>query len=336
MSSSKSLFMHRIQSMFLVNTILGNLRVQKKFIRENISAHLDAAKKPNDGSIEENDLKKITGYYGLAVPAILGEAFAALRGKEMTDKERLASTCQGAMTGLFDDFFDEKRLSEEELIHFIMKPESYTGNSANEKLFLHFYTTALRNAPDVQRMQERLYQVYRAQVLSKSQVGSELSYEVIKDITMRKGAESLLFYRSAFENQFKKGEEKMLYCLGGLMQLSNDIFDVYKDQQQGIQTVVTTAWKIDNVRIYFSALQEIAYAAAYKTSYDPRNIQSFLDIISLGIFSRCYVCMDQLEKLEIRSGNVFAPQKYQRKDLICDMDTTKNKWRSLRYHLKHS
>ncbi len=336
MLSNKSIIVHRLQSLLLVNSILQNLRVQKNFIRKNIEPLLVEAQSIADGSIEENDLKKITGYYGLAVPAILGEAFCALRGKAMTDKERLASTCQGAMTGLFDDFFDEQRLSEDALIDILQKPDSFHPASANEKLFLHFYTTALSNAPEIKMMQQQLYQVYRAQVLSKQQSAPGLSYEVIKDITIRKGAESLLYYRTAFEHPFKKGEEKMLFCLGGLMQLSNDIFDVYKDQQQGIHTVVTTAKHTRDVRRYFLALLEMAYEAAYKTGYDRRNIKSFMDIISLGIFSRCFVCMDQLEKLEVRTGGLFEPARYQRKDLICDMDAAFNKWRSLKYHLKHS
>ncbi len=319
----------------LVYTILQNLRVQKKFIQKNIGPYLDEARKNNDGSMEESDFKKITGYYGLAVPAILGEAFCALRGKKMTGKERMASTCQGAMTGLCDDFFDKQRLSDEALIDLMVKPELFTGNNTNEKLFLNFYKTALANAPKAQAMQEQLYKVYHAQVLSKRQASPGLSYEEIKDISLRKGAESLLYYRTAFENPYKKGEEKMLYCLGGLMQLSNDIFDVYKDQQQGIQTLVTTAKKIKDLRFLYSSLLEIAFEAAYQTKYPRRKIKRFLNIISLGIFSRCYVCMDQLEKLEARSANIFEPGKYQRKDLVCDMDTAANKWRSLKYHIRN-
>ena len=52
----------------------------------------------------------------------------------MTDKERLASTCQGAMTGLGDDFFDKQRLSEQGVKDFIEKPELFNGNTASEKL----------------------------------------------------------------------------------------------------------------------------------------------------------------------------------------------------------
>lgn len=333
-AAKNSVAMRILREPVLVSTLLQNLRLQNQFIKKNISPYLNDAKKNNDGSIEENDIKKITAYYGLAVPAILGEAFCALRGKKMTGKERLASTCQGAMTGLFDDFFDKQRLSDEGLIAFLINPGTVNANSSNEKLFLHFYTTALANAADPELMQERLYRVYHAQVLSKNQAAPGLSYTEIENITLLKGAESLLFYRTAFGNPMDAKEEKMLYSLGGLMQLGNDIFDVYKDQQQGIHTLVTTSKRTRDLRLFFSALQQIGYEVAYKTGYPRKNVKNFLRIISLGIFSRCYVCLDQLEKLEATSGNVFDPSRFGRKDLVCDMDKASNKFRSLWYHIK--
>ena len=120
------------------------------------------------------------------------------------------------------------------------------------------------------------------------------------------------------------------------MQLSNDIFDVYEDHQHGIATLVTTANNIRNLRIFFLALMQTGYAAAYETSYPKQNIKKFINIISVAVFSRCLVCLDQLEKNEKRSNNVFNPAKYKRKDLVCDMDTAGNKWKSVRYHIKYS
>ncbi len=326
-------FLQTVQQPFHV---IYNISLQKNFIQKMISPIIAEANKPADGSLDETDLKKITGYYGLAVPAVLGEAFCALRRKKMTAQERLASTCQGAMTGLFDDFFDKQRLSDKALEDLINKPDDITGTTANENLFLKFYKMALANAPLPALMQDHLSRVYLAQLLSKQQALPVLSYDILNDITIRKGAESLLFYRSVFSNPLNHKEEKMLFCLGGLMQLSNDIFDVYKDRQQGINTLVTTATKIKTLRLQYSSLLQIGIEAAFKTNYAPGNIRKFLDILSIGIFSRCYVCLDQLADTEKKYAVGFDPKLYRRTDLICDMDTAANKWKSLRYHLKLS
>lgn len=317
----------------LLYTVIKNIDRQKKFIKEHIEPVIDNAKRANDGSLDKADLKKITNYYGLAVPAILGEAFCALRGQKMTDKERLASTCQGATTGLFDDFFDKQGPGSEALKDFIEKPDQLKGNNANQQLFLDLYTIGLQNLPDPQLTLGWVYRVYKAQVESKKQADPGLSYDEIRSITLNKGGVSLLLYRTAFANQMEKAEEDMLYKLGGLMQLSNDIFDVYEDCLDGISTLITTTKKIGDIRSLFMELLKEGAAAAYQTNYPQQQVKKFLDIISISIFSRCLVCLDQLKKNEKRSNNIFTPHLYSRKELICDMDTAGNKWRSVKYYI---
>ncbi len=329
-----SSIIHTLQVPRLLYVILKNIRVQQRFLRENVDPLINDARKLNDGSLDEAACKKMTGYYGLAVPAILGEAFCALRGKKMTQAERLASTCQGATTGLFDDFFDKQNFTGEGLKQFIEDPTQSRSSNASQHLFLQLYRTGLQNMPDPKWTLSYVYRVYQAQIESKKQAVPGLSFEEIKAITLLKGAVSLLLYRTAFANPMDKAEEDMLYQLGGLMQFCNDIFDVYDDCQDGIFTLITTAKKISEIRELFLKLMKEGYVAAYRSNYPPRNIKRFLDIISIGIFSRSLVCLDQLEANEKRSGNIFMPRSYQRKDLICDMDTGKNKWRSLMYHIK--
>ncbi len=323
---SISRFLQNLQTPFIT---LSHINKQKNFIKKKIHPLLA----DNDGSLDKNDLEKISKYYGLAVPAVLGESFCTLRGEPMTEKERLASTCQGAMTGLGDDFFDKQRLSEQGVKDFIEKPDMFTGKTASEKLFLHFYKTALANAPQPAQMQQQIFKVFHAQLLSKQQDVPGLSYEVMKDITIRKGAESLLYYRTAFDHPLQNGEEKMLYCLGGLMQLSNDIFDVCKDREAGVNTLVTTATNIRSLRNYYGAVLKMGKQAALRSGYSKAYIEKFIGLLSIGIFSRCFVCLDQLEKNEKKTNGIFDVRAYRRKELICDMDTGANKFRSLRYHL---
>jgi hypothetical protein len=325
-----------LQAPGLLYAVIKNINRQKKFIEKNISPELESALKKADGSFDASDCEKITGYYGLAVPAVLGEAFCALRGEPMNERERNCTTSQGVITGLGDDFFDKQRLSDEAVKDLVENPHNFKVSTASEKLFLDFYSRVLEFAPQTSLVQHQLLRVYDAQLLSKMQARQGLVYEQIKDITLRKGAESLLFYRSVFENVMMDGEEKTLWCLGGLMQLSNDIFDVYDDYQQGISTLLTTATNIRDVRTLFLALLDIGYTAAYKTKYPRSNIKKFINIISICIFSRCLVCLDQLERNEKSSGGKFIPARYRRKDLICDMDTFLNKWRSLKYHIRYA
>ena len=319
-----------IQLPLSVSVILKQLAVQKKFLKKSIQPTLKNAQQTNDGSLDASDFNKITEYYGLAVPAILGEAFCVLHGKKMNEDERIACTAQGAMTGLFDDFFDKEHLSQER-IEQLLHEEGKLGSRSNEKLFNQFYAMALKYVPDKEQMQQTLMEVLKAQQLSKKQAGEFISANEIEEITFYKGAVSLLFYRTAFLPMPEEDEQKLIYQLGSLMQLSNDIFDVYKDSQQHIKTMVTTAVQINAVRIIFEEKLRSCYKDAYALALPRKNVEKFLSVLSLGIFSRAFVCLDQLERNERISNGRFNVEAYSRKQLICDMERISNIRRSAVY-----
>jgi hypothetical protein len=162
-----------------------------------------------------------------------------------------------------------------------------------------------------------------------------LSKEEIKRITINKGAVSVLFYRSVFTNPLTPDEEDALYQVGGLMQFGNDIFDVYKDSLNNIETLVTTTPDINDVRLMFREMARTSFNAFYRTDYPRKNIRKFLRMVSMSLCGRCYTCLDQLEKKQKLTGGVFSPKQYSRKDLVCDLDKAGNKWNSVLYHIKH-
>jgi hypothetical protein len=116
-----------------------------------------------------------------------------------------------------------------------------------------------------------------------------------------------------------------------MMQLSNDVFDVYKDREAGVRTLVTEATHINDIRSLFCATLQSLFQQ--KPIEQPTTAtRSFLSLITLGIFARTLVCLDQLEALQTQTGQRFAVQAYSRQQLICDMDTWANKLKSLRYY----
>jgi hypothetical protein len=231
-----------------INLIYKNLSRQRSYLENNIQPILSEHAKYNDGSLDASDFKKITHYYGLAVPAILGEAFCILHNKKMSEVERMAATSQGAMTGLFDDFFDKQYLSDD-MIENILNDNIASPKKSNEKLFSIFYKNALQSVPDKKKMQSALKEVYSAQLESKKQVESFIDRNEIEKITFDKGGTSLLFYRSSFLPAASAEEEKLIYDLGSIMQLANDIFDVYKDREAAVRTLVTETDSIQLIRL---------------------------------------------------------------------------------------
>lgn len=313
--------------------VYRNLKVQKHFIKQTLAPDIEKSKKENDNSLNEADFRKITHYYGFAVPAIMGEGFCLLRGKSLSERERSALTYLGALTGLFDDFFDKKELAEHYLKNLTDNPENAETSDANERLFVRFAQKALKNAFNPDALKQAAKKVYEAQILSKKQTQSALNQEEIKDITLKKGGFSILFYRSIFQEPADELEKEMLYYLGGVGQLENDIFDIYKDSVGGIKTLATTATKIQELREAYSSFMQTTFQLVYKTTSPLKNKKKFLRFIAL-IIARGFVCLDFLEKNEKKTNSAFSLKEYERQDLVCDMGTLKNNLKLINYYLK--
>lgn len=142
---------------------------------------------------------------------------------------------------------------------------------------------------------------------------------------------SLLFYHSALDEAVPESEEKMLCALGQLLQLVNDIFDVYKDRQNNIKTLVTDAHQIKNIRqTYYNLIQEII-SLLKLCPFKSKNKRLFMRFISLTII-RGLVCLDCLEKNERLTNNTFIVNDYDRNQLVCDMEMLKNFFQMIRYY----
>ncbi len=322
----------------LFKRLLRSTKLQKRFLKETVFVDIELSKQDNDSTLSEKDFRKIRGYYGFAVPALLGEGFCMLRGRAMSEKERYAITYLGALTGLFDDFFDEKNMSEAHIMDLMNTPEDRLAKNANERLFAKFYRVALQNSPDIQRVKDTALLVFNAQVNSRKQLLSTISNEEIQQITYDKGGLSLLFYRGVFQEDIDDSEKSMLYHLGAIGQLENDIFDIYKDDKNGVHTLATRTKKIKELRQTYTQLMNQTFQLVHQTRFASRNKKEFARFISF-IISRGFVALDFLEKNERNTHKTFVLRHYDKKDLICDMGKLSNSlkliWHYGKTNVKH-
>jgi len=306
---------------------------QKQFLKVTLIHDIEQSKREKDNTLTDRDYKKMTGYYGFAVPALLGEGFCMLRGRSMSVKERFAITYMGALTGLFDDFFDEQKIPEEHIMEMITMADERIANNSNERLFVKFCQVALKNAEDADLVKKIAVKVFDAQVLSRKQKLPSTELDEIKSITLKKGGLSLLFYRSIFTEPISESEERMLSLLGGIGQLENDIFDIYKDSQQGIRTLATLTNKIDDLRKVYVDMMEQTFEMVRQTPYTRVNKNKFLHFISF-IICRGLVCLDFLEEKEPQTNHQFVLNQYEKKDLICDMGKVSNTLKLFNHYTK--
>ena len=305
------------------------LRFQKKFLQNQVGLIIEQSKKTNDGSLDEDDFRKIS-LYGYAVPAMIGETFCVLRGTKMSEQERLAMTYLGTITGLFDDFFDKKNMSVAEIESLIENPTESNSSNSYEKLIITLFNKVLENCSDKNQLKNSCRQVFEAEVLSKKQMLPDVERDEIQEIIFQKGGVSMLLYSCALAGNLSEADKTIIFKLGSIGQLENDIFDVYKDYHEGIKTLVTTEINISNLREIYSGLVEEIFELVRATNYPDKNKQAFLRILAL-VLCRGYVCLDYLEKNKKSTNNIFSVEAYEKKDLICDMEMPANFLRLLHY-----
>ncbi|MBS4057489.1 MAG: class 1 isoprenoid biosynthesis enzyme [Bacteroidales bacterium] len=310
--------------------LINRLRYQKRFISQSLACDLDAFQQSGAHPLDPKEMKKITHYYGLAVPAILGEAFGILLAKPMSRNERMALTYLGGATGLFDDFFDKHHLPKDYILDLLRQSRDLIVTNANEQLFLNLYGKALEHAANPDLVRTYSLKIFESEVLSEKQLNPEIDIHEIKRITLEKGGVSLLFYRSGMDAAISDEEKVLFFHLGGLLQLENDIFDIYKDHRDGIKTLATTATKIEPLRVTYTTLTDQVIRYVHETAFSEKNKRQFIDIM-LIIIGRGFVCLDMLARNEKSSNNVFSIDSYSRKDLICDMEKPINMLRTIHY-----
>lgn len=312
--------------------LLKSVRIQKRFIRIDLEPELKPFRRENDGSLTEAHFKKIISYYAMGVPAILGESHCILRGSSMTKEERQCMSYLGGISGLLDDLFDEPGKSAEHLQDFIYDPKSLIPKSTHESLLKHLYMKGLSYHPDPNQIKRVAHKVFKAQQRSLEQTGS-VSSERIAELTFLKGGNSFIYYRLCLFHKLDEMEEKMVYQLGALLQLGNDIFDIWEDTQEGIATIATTTTNINELRVCFKLELEKVYDMAIATKYEPDQKKRFYRMINMAI-ARVFVCLDQFEALESTTGGKFLPENYTRTQLICDMQKPRNHLKAIWYYLK--
>lgn len=313
--------------------LFNKVRKQRRFIELQLTKELYPYRLKSDGSLTSNDFKKITGYYALGVPGIVGESLCVLRGRPMLPRERLCLTYLGGISGLLDDLFDDPGKEFKHLEKFIFQPEEMKPANLHEKLLLHFYQLGLHYSTRPGAIKEQAGKVFHSQQESLEHQIAGADVTKIEKVTLEKGGASFLFYRLCLEHEVGEAEKDLLYRLGGLMQLGNDIFDVWEDFMEDTATVATLCSNIQELRrTFITGINEI-FTLAYKTPYKKKDIRRFNQMISLAL-TRVFVCLDQFEKLQKKSGGNFNIADYSRKQLICDMERPVNHIKAIHYFLK--
>lgn len=308
---------------------ISDLLRQKKYVRTELVPLLDKLQREAGLTFEPYLYKKITDYYGLLTTGVLAASFSRLHGRKLSQSERQVSTWLGAMTPLFDDFFDRNLVDDGEISTMMAAPFDFQTGDLHQRAILYFHQHILGHLGDLERYKALIQKVFQAQIDSRMQADPSITDEALWKITYDKGGYSLLTYREVLAFPTDPEERAVIYQLGGILQLCNDIFDIYKDLQEGI---ITLPLRCQDFRALKARYLEETLDWIVRTRALPcpkPDIERFITFL-LIVICRGLVALDQLIGLQQARGSSFSVEKCQRSELICDMARPSNFLKSLR------
>lgn len=271
----------------------------------------------------------------IAVYTVLGfyvnSCFATLRGRKLSKTEVRNTLHLSILTPLLDDLTDILKLSSTEILEQL---SNYKGGHAPEMLLPKYLYDQIRDNSNGNQFYQTFRQALIAQDESLLQLEKQqLADEQLGKITYEKGSIWTILFRLMLTDPLKASEREAILLFGHLIQLTNDMYDVYKDLQNGQQTLFTNTQDIRRQEQEYDQLIESMTQAFLLLDYEQKHIKKCLRKLSV-ITSLGKLCLEQLKSCQSRTNNVFIPASYTRSQLVCDMEKWSNRRRYVGLQLK--
>ena len=200
-----------------------------------------------NGKFAPTTFKKIKKFQGIQ-QFIINDSFTNFEDRTTNTKERENNKLYFILASLYDDLMDENLVSQSVLNEMFLHPEKANPNSFSETVLIDTHLKLLSRVYNKEAYQRVLNNIHQAQIDSLEQLKNDISLERILSITERKGGYSLLMCRHYIEMATNENIDNCWYQLGGMIQMTNDLFDIYKDTMAGIYTFANTQNEFEKIK----------------------------------------------------------------------------------------
>jgi hypothetical protein len=284
------------------------------------------------GRFEDDVIKKVAKYQSIQLHYV-ANAFSKLNGRLNNDIEKERNILFFLMSVLYDEIIDEQKMDEDALDSLFNHPENANPANFNEKILVYIHQRLLNEVDDKESYWKSLENTHQAQKDSKKQFDAQTTINEILDITKRKGGHTLLMCRHYINEPTNLRIDECWYTLGGLIQMTNDLFDTYKDTQNGIETFATKIKNIDSIKaIYLEQASKLFSNIKMLPVDNIKKIEFAINMSIIPAFGQ--IAINQLKELQLNSNTLPNFKEVNRKALIIDMEKSINIIRLIRYSYK--
>ncbi len=314
--------------------VYKEIKKQKQYNKTFLVPYLHELENKYGGKFSDEQKKKILHYYGLFITAFLCSSYTKLYGRSLTDAERKRATLFGILTPVGDDLFDVDKLDMESIRSITYDPQNHTATTFSANVAKEIQTFLLADVPHKEAYLKAAKNVLDIQIETARQTNPAISVQDLEHITHTKGAVSVIIYHQCLDDVADEQMKQVLFCIGSLYQLGNDIFDLYKDVSDHIYTLVNTCDDFTKLRNNFLARVRLQNQKIMALPYAKKNKKEFCFVMNT-INARSVVALDQFVRMQEKACKKINWQDLQRKDMIVDMEKPRNflKWLWYAYKL---
>jgi hypothetical protein len=308
----------------IIRTYFG-LRRSKKFATQ----YLHELESRFNGKFDQHIFNKVIKWNSI-LQHFVCNSFSDLYGRYNTAIEEERNLMYFTTTALYDEIIDTKSLPINELDELFYHPEKAVANNFEQAALLHLHLELLNQVPDKEEYWTVINNIHTAQKDSIKQFDSTTNNEDLLSITQRKGGYSLLMCRHYLDLPKSKEIDTCWYMLGSVIQMTNDLYDIYKDVQAGIETFATRAKKSTEIEsIYINQVNQL-FESIKKLPFPATKRNKLLTTLS-AIPSFGYIALENLKKIQGNSRELPTMNTIERNKLIIDMEKPQNLIRLIKY-----
>jgi len=292
---------------------------------------------PKQMALNTRAMRRMQHYfYGTTFLSIV---FGLMHHRRRTPDEKALFSNMAALSYHFDDLADAYRRGDAAQQTWLDNPEVYGIKADSSGLSLHLLRNVYRSVSDawLEAFKDSLYRVFNIETAGRQQQDSRLNLDAIKSITQEKGGHSVMLFRYILNTPMAEGEEEALYAFGGLVQLCDDITDVWFDHRDHTQTVPLVMIQqgdleglrrafdaeVSRVRLLFSRVQLPNHLGGPATAWAAASILA-------GI---ARVCLEHYTQVQKKNGTLPLDD---RGLMVVDMERWTNRFRLIGMLLRHN
>lgn len=315
--------------MFLLNLVklirfaFHFLKILRHFNERFIDSYLQPFYKKHHKEFQGSTIFKIKHFYRISI-LFCCAGYKKLYGGKLSCKEAEMAILTAILTPVIDDFTDENTLDRKSIDMLVDSTAEFEPKTMEEDVAKTLGSVLQSKAKNPVGFFDSIYKEIQAQHWSQRQMLPNVSRNELLEIALAKGGWYQVFCHYIIDEVPTQQTIDMLYLMGGIMQVNDDIFDVYIDYQDGIATYANTCDHYQDLENYYTGVCKKIFAKARDLPYKRQNIELFITIFSL-ILARGIVALRKLDKLQKHLGGGVLPfAQLDRKQLICDMEKPVN------------